>query len=109
MKKELRTYRTKDGEEPFTDWLAALKDGIGRAHITNRLNRVILGNDGDCKSVGDGIHELRIHYGPGYRVYFSKQEHTILLLLLGGSKRTQDKDIKKAKQYLNYFREKFYD
>jgi putative addiction module killer protein len=109
MKKELRFYRTEEGKEPFTNWLGALKDGIGRAHITNRLNRVILGNYGDCEPVGDGVYELKIHYGPGYRVYFSEQEGTIVLLLLGGSKRTQDKDIKKAKKYWNEFRERFYD
>jgi putative addiction module killer protein len=109
MKKELRTYRTKKGEEPFTDWLGALKDGVGRAHITNRLNRAVLGNYGDYKLVGDGVIELRIHYGPGYRVYISEQERTILLLLVCGIKRTQDKDIKMAKKYLAEFRERFYD
>ncbi|MES2217614.1 MAG: type II toxin-antitoxin system RelE/ParE family toxin [Pseudomonadota bacterium] len=109
MKKELRTYRTKDGKEPFTKWLGALKDSLGRAHITNRLNRVVLGNYGDYKSVGDGVLELRIHYGPGYRIYVSEQEHTILLLLIGGTKRTQDKDIKTAKKYWAEFRERFYD
>jgi putative addiction module killer protein len=109
MKKELRYYRTEEGKEPFIDWLGSLKDRVGRAHITNRLNRVTLGNYGDCDPVGGGVYELKIHSGPGYRVYFSEQERTILLLLLGGSKRTQDKDIKKAKQYWTEFRERFYD
>jgi putative addiction module killer protein len=109
MKKELRIYRTKDGNEPFVEWIEALKDMAGRAHITNRLNRVTLGNYGDCKLVGGGVYEIRIHYGPGYRVYFSEQENTILLLLLGGNKRTQSKDIKKAKQFLTAFRESHYD
>lgn len=109
MKKELRTYRTKQGKEPFIDWLSSLKDKVGRAFITNRLNRVALGNYGDCKSVGNGVYELRIHYGPGYRVYFSEQRETIILLLVGGSKRTQTKDIEKAKQCWTEFRERSYD
>lgn len=109
MKKELRTYRTETGKDPFTEWLGSLKDITGRAQITNRLNRAALGNYGDCEPVGEGIHELRIHFGPGYRVYFSEQRDTILLLLLGGSKRTQKQDIKKAKQYWAEFRERNYD
>jgi putative addiction module killer protein len=109
VQKELRIYRTKEGSEPFVEWLESLKDNIGRAHITNRLNRIIAGNYGDYKSVGDGVYELKIHFGPGYRVYFSEQENTILVLLLGGSKRTQSKDIKKAKQYWVDFQERYYD
>jgi putative addiction module killer protein len=109
MKKELRTYRAKSGKTPFTDWLSSLKDIIGRAQINNRLNRVALGNYGDCDSVGDGVYELRIHYGPGYRIYFSEQSDTILLLLVGGNKRTQKRDIKIAKQYWAEFRECNYD
>lgn len=109
MKKELRTYRTKEGKEPFIDWLESLRDRTGRANITNRLNRVVLGNYGDCEPVGDGVYELRIHYGPGYRVYFSDQKDTIILLLIGGSKHTQSSDIKKAKQFWAEFRERYYD
>lgn len=109
MKKELRIYRTKDGKIPFMEWIESLKDMIGKAQITNRLNRVALGNHGDCVNVGNGIFELRIHYGPGYRIYFSEQRHSILLLLLGGSKRTQKKDIKLALMYLADFRERYYD
>lgn len=109
MAKELRTFRTKTGKNPFTDWLDSLKDTVGRAQITNRLNRVALGNYGDYNSVGDGIYELRIHYGPGYRIYFTEQEETILLLLIGGCKRTQKQDIKKSKQYWAEFREQYYD
>ena len=109
MQKELRTYRTKNGKQPFTDWLESLKDTTGRAHINNRLNRITLGNYGDSTSVGDGVYELRIHNGPGYRIYFSEQGTTLVLLLLGGSKRTQAKDIKKAKEYCIDFRERHYD
>lgn len=109
MKKELRVYRTKEGKAPFTEWLKSLKDVTGRAHITHRLDRVVGGNYGDYKFVDGGVYELRIHYGPGYRVYFSEQENTILLLLLGGSKKTQHKDVKKAKQFLAEFKERCYD
>ena len=99
MKKELRIYRTNQGNEPFIDWFNSLKDRVG-ANITNRLNRVALGDYGDCESVGDVVYELRVHYGPGYRLYFSEQKETIILLLLGGSKRTQTNDIKKAMTFL---------
>lgn len=109
MKKELRIYRTVTGKQIFTDWLESLRDLTGRAQITNRLNRACLGNFGDCEPVGDGVYELRVHYGPGYRIYFSEQEDTILLLLIGGSKRTQKKDIKKAKEFWKEFRERFYE
>lgn len=109
MKKELRIFRTQIGKEPFVNWLNALKDRIGRANITNRLNRLSLGHYGDCEPVGNGVYELKIHYGPGYRVYFSEQKETIILLLLGGSKRTQEKDIQKAKQFWAEFREHIYD
>src|SRR3990167_216516 len=109
MKKELRTYRTKTGKDPFTDWLESLRDIKGRAQITNRLNRAAVGHYGDRDSVGEGIYELRIHYGPGYLLYFSEQGDTLLLLLIGGSKRTQKQDVKKAKQYLAEFRERCYD
>lgn len=109
MKKELRIYRTKDGKEPFIEWLKSLKDVTGRANINNRLNRAVVGNYGDCEPVGEGVYELKVHYGPGYRVYFSEQDNTIILLLLGGSKGTQSKDIKKAKQHWAEFKERYYD
>lgn len=108
MKKELRTYKTIGNKEPFIQWIEKLKDSIARAQITNRLNRAVLGNYGDYDAIGNGVLELRIHYGSGYRVYFAEQENSILLLL-GGSKRTQAGDIKKAKQYLADFRERCYD
>ena len=84
MQKELRIYRTKKGKQPFIEWIENLKDHIARSHVTNRLNRIALGNYGDCKFIGDGVQELRIHYGPGYRIYFSEQIDSIVLLLLGG-------------------------
>src|SRR5689334_12324502 len=109
MRKEIRIYRTTEGKTPFIEWIESLKDEVGRAHITNRLNRVAVGHFGNCESVGDGVRELKIHYGPGYRIYFTEQENTIVLLLLAGSKKTQTKDIKKAKEYWKEFRERCYD
>ncbi|MBS0357736.1 MAG: type II toxin-antitoxin system RelE/ParE family toxin [Proteobacteria bacterium] len=109
MKKELRIYRTRTGKEPFSDWFSSIKDRITRAQVKNRLNRASLGNYGDCEPVGNAVYELRIHYGAGYRIYFVEQEKTIILLLIGGSKKTQKSDIKKAKQYWDEFRERCYD
>jgi len=80
---ELREYLTEDGDNPFHKWLNSLKDRFARARIRVRLNRVRLGNFGDCKPVGKGVNELRVDYGPGYRVYYGKSEMTIVILLCG--------------------------
>ena len=93
------TYVKADGSAPFNDWLEALKDRKARAIIRTRINRVRLGNLGDCKSVGQGVNELRIKFGAGYRVYFGKEGDTIIILLSGGDKSSQNKDIDRAKQY----------
>lgn len=85
--------------EEFMKWLKCLKDLDARAHINVRLKRITLtGNLGDTKPVGDGVYELRIDYGPGYRVYYSQRGKEILLLLIGGDKSSQQKDIEKAKK-----------
>jgi len=84
--------------ETFAKWRSKLKDELAKAAIALRLARLELGQVGDAKPVGDGISELRIHYGPGYRVYFHRRGKTIIVLLSGGDKSTQAKDIKKAKQ-----------
>ena len=93
------TYVKADGSAPFNDWLEALKDRKARAIIRTRINRVRLGNLGDCKSVGQGVNELRIKFGAGYRVYFGQQGDTIIILLSGGDKSSQDRDINQARQY----------
>ena len=81
----------------FSEWLDELKDGVAREAILSRLIRVRRGNFGDHASVGDGLSELRIHLGPGYRAYYTVRARVIVFMLLGGSKRTQAGDIKKAK------------
>jgi putative addiction module killer protein len=106
MPKELRFFRTNNGKEPFSEWLSSLKDTLARAQIKNRLNRLMQGHYGDYKSVGNGLYELRIHHGAGYRIYFAEHGKTVLLLLIGGSKRTQERDIIKAMKYWQEFQEK---
>lgn len=95
----IRRYITVEGAIPFDEWIVALRDRMGRGKINERLRRIFLGNLGDYKSVGDGVFELRIHYGAGYRVYFGQIDSVIILLLCGGDKSTQNRDIRKAKDY----------
>lgn len=82
----------------FAEWLRELQDVRGKARILARLDAAELGNFGDCESVGEGVSEMRIHTGPGYRVYFTRQGKVVYLLLLGGDKSTQKRDIKRAIQ-----------
>jgi putative addiction module killer protein len=84
--------------ETFLKWRTKLKDERARALIASRLDRLAYGHAGDAEPIGDGISELRIHYGPGYRVYFQKRGTTLIVLLCGGDKNTQAKDIKTAKR-----------
>ena len=97
--RQIQNYLTADGRSPFEEWLNALRDTQARVKIRNRLRRVESGNLGDYRSVGEGVCELRINYGPGYRVYFGQIGLTIVLLLCGGDKSTQEQDIEKAKEY----------
>lgn len=96
---ELRYYQTAAGERPAVAWLERLDDTRSRAKIAARLARVQLGSFGDAEPVGEGVLELRIDWGPGYRVYFARLGKEIVLLLCGGDKSTQRKDIKRAKAY----------
>jgi putative addiction module killer protein len=84
--------------ETFRKWRLKLNDERARALIASRLDRLAFGNAGDVKPVGEGVSELRIDYGPGYRIYFKKRGNSLVILLCGGVKRTQDQDIKRAKQ-----------
>ena len=97
-------YQSADGRRPFTEWLAALKDRQARARIQTRINRLVLGNPGDHRALDGGVIELRIDWGPGYRVYFAQTGDVILLLLCGGDKTTQQKDIAHAKACLQDYK-----
>jgi putative addiction module killer protein len=87
------------------DWLNGLRDAKGQVIIETRLDRLSQGNFGLCKAVGEGVLELKIHFGPGYRVYLAEDGPRIVLLLVGGDKATQEKDIKVAKRYWLEYRE----
>ena len=84
----------------FDAWLKALRDPIGKARIISRIRSAEQGNFGDCESVGDGVSEMRIHRGPGYRVYYARRGQVVYLLLCGGNTSTQNRDIKQAKALL---------
>ena len=83
--------------DEFDSWLAGLKDHRAKARILARIRSAGLGNLGDVESVGEGVREMRIHFGPGYRLYFTQRSKVLFLLLLGGSKSTQKRDIARAK------------
>jgi putative addiction module killer protein len=95
---EIEYCVASDGKAPFKIWLERLKDVTGRAKIRVRLDRVRLGNLGDSRAVGQGVHELWVDHGPGYRVYFAIEGNYLVLLLLGGDKSTQQRDIITAKE-----------
>lgn len=96
---EIFRYQKEDGAEPVTDWLQSLRDKQAQAKFRIRLKRLEAGNFGDCETVGDGVLELREHLGAGYRVYFGRHGQTVVILLCGGSKKSQASDIKTAKEY----------
>ena len=102
--KVLKIYHTPQGGSPFVEWHERLRDGKARAVISVRIARIRVGNLGDCKPVGHGVMELRIHYGPGYRVYFGQDGNTIVVLLLGGDKDSQRTNIAKARSYWEEYR-----
>ena len=83
--------------EAYAKWFSKLRDRVARARIDIRNRRLSLGNAGDAKPVGDGVSELRVDYGPGYRIYFIQRGEVVIVLLAGGDKSTQDKDIRNAK------------
>jgi putative addiction module killer protein len=97
--KTLIIYQTSDGREPFRDWITGFRDKPTRARIERRLEKLEQGQYGDYKSVGEGVFELRYFFGAGYRVYFAEDGDTVVLLLCGGDKSTQRKDIARAQQY----------
>lgn len=102
----LEYYTDATGEKPFRKWLYGLRDRAAIARVVTRLERIELGNLGDHDSVGNGVMELLIHYGPGYRVYYAFSGNQIVLLLVGGDKSSQKKDIQTAHAYWEDHQEK---
>jgi putative addiction module killer protein len=100
----VRIYARSDASEPFTQWLRGLRDGRTRNRIRQRIARVRLGNFGDTRFVGEGVHELRIPFGPGFRVYFGRDGDGVVILLCGGDKSTQVRDIERAQDYWRDYR-----
>jgi putative addiction module killer protein len=103
---EIRHYVNRAGKDVFDDWLTQLADSRAQAKIASRINRLVAGNFGDCKSLRQGLFELRIDWGPGYRVYYARVGRDCVLLLCGGDKRKQFADIDRALEYLKDYKER---
>ncbi len=95
---EIELYALPTGKEPYTEWESRLSRDV-QAIVSTRLARIRGGNFGNREPVGNGVYELKIHYGPGYRIYYGMRGKTIVILLCGGDKSSQKKDIKKAKEF----------
>ncbi len=100
----IRKYRRADGAIPFDRWMAMLTDERSKARLFVQLDRLRLGLAGDWKSVGEGVFELRVHVGKGYRVYFGREGKAVVILLCGGAKSTQRRDIDLARAYWRAYR-----
>jgi len=103
---DVRHYVSRAGKDVFDAWLTQLADARGQAKIATRINRLALGNFGDCKTLRQGLCELRIDWGPGYRVYYAMVGKECVLLLCGGDKRKQSTDIMRALEYLKDYKER---
>jgi putative addiction module killer protein len=103
---ETITYQDRNGSKPYADWLKSFTDKKTKARILVRVNRMTAGNFGDCRPLRDGVQELKIDIGPGYRVYLSKQGPVLVLLLCGGDKSDQSRDIERAIGYLNDWKQR---
>lgn len=103
MRNTINEYTDEFGNSPYSQWLGSLRDARAKARIIINVDKMELGLFGDSRPIGYGLSELRIHYGPGYRVYYGKEDTHMYLLLCGGNKLTQSKDIKLAiKHWKNY-------
>jgi putative addiction module killer protein len=100
---EVRIYVSPAGTEPYTDWERRLRDPMARARVRARIGRLRLGHFGDAKRVGE-VFELRIHVGPGYRVYYGREGDALVILLCGGDKGSQERDIERAEAYWRDYR-----
>ncbi|MSP53583.1 MAG: type II toxin-antitoxin system RelE/ParE family toxin [Gammaproteobacteria bacterium] len=107
--KQVRIYKTPAGIEPFNRWLSSIKDPTLNARIRTRLARLYLGNEGDHEAVGRGVYELRLMFGSGYRIYYAKSGEMIIVLLNGGDKKSQSKDIQLAQQYWAEFKGNYHE
>ena len=103
----INEYTDEKGKSPYADWLCGLRDARAKAKIIMQVDKMELGLFGDVEPIGEGLSELRVHYGPGYRVYYGKEGQQCYLLLCGGDKSTQSKDIKKAKEYWQDHRRRY--
>ena len=97
--KTVLLYEDKHGKTPYAEWFTSLKDVSGKKRIGARIRRLEAGLYGDCEPVGEGVNELRMFFGPGYRVYFGEEGDNIVILVCGGDKSTQKQDIKTAQGY----------
>ena len=103
--REIEVYRAPNGRAPYIEWFESIRDLKTRTQIQSRIDRIKSGNLGDHKSVGDGVFELRFRLGPGYRIYFGQVGNTIVLLLCGEDKSSQNIDIERAKVYWQEYKE----
>lgn len=97
--RDVQYYETPNGKLPAKEWLLSIKDNLTQAILYKRIRQAGLGQFGKTRNLGSGLNELKIDYGPGFRIYYGIHEDKLILILMGGSKRTQDSDIKKARVY----------
>lgn len=109
MNFEIRHYRDAAGRDCFQQWLEGIPDRQAKIRVLQRVNRLTAGNFGDCKPCREGVWELRIDWGPGYRVYYAQTGKTTILLLAGGDKRKQGEDIERAVKYLADYRRRCHE
>ncbi len=102
--REIQYYTTSTGKQPVRQWLENIKDPMSMAILYKRLRQAGLGNLGNTRSLGSGVNEFKIDFGPGYRIYFGIHNDKIIVLLVGGTKRTQSDDIQIAKQYWSHWK-----
>ncbi|GAC1701175.1 MAG: type II toxin-antitoxin system RelE/ParE family toxin [Candidatus Acidiferrum sp.] len=102
----IRHFVSRAGRDVFDDWLTQLADARAQAKIATRISRLAAGNFGDCKSLGQSLFELRIDWGPGYRVYYAMIDRECVLLLCGGDKRKQAADMERAREYFKDYKER---
>jgi putative addiction module killer protein len=106
MNIEINYYKDRNGNSPYKHWLERLKEGQASLFIILQVNKLGVGLSGDSQPIGIGLSELRIHYGPGYRVYYARESKSSILILCGGKKSSQKKDISAARGYWRDYRSK---